>query len=128
VDCSESDIQAMFLKGNFVINGLILWGSNWDGTVDSRLFMHWKLVSYNTLTSPTATRKKTIDSLLGAGYWNKPWVSLMKLFTWTCNPIDGIGSDGTSCKWTAWSNNEALLVDKAFWLIDMDLEWDLVKY
>lgn len=126
-------IRAMYLKGNFIVDGLILWGKDeaweiWKAKINSRLYVHGKIVSYNTLTTPTATRKKTIDNLLGWEYSKYDWVSFMKLFGWSCDPIKGEGTDWTSCKWKSAVGKESQLVDKAFWLIDMDIPWELVNY
>jgi len=125
-----ADIRAMFLKWNFIVNGLILWGLDWNETINSRLYMHGKVVSYNTITAPTANRKATIRAILWlSDAADLPeWVSLTKLFTWSCNAVSWEGSDGTSCKWTSAIDSESQLVDKAFWLIDMDIKWDLVNY
>ena len=128
---SESEIKAMFLKGNFVINGLMLWGATWDDTINHRLYMHGKLVSYNTITVPTANRKRTIASIIGRGWTEDSvpvWTSLSKLFNWSCNAVSWMGTDGTSCKWSSAVGKESQLVDKAFWLIDMDIKSDLIKY
>ena len=126
-------IRAMYLKGNFIIDGLILWGYDeawnlWKAQINSRLYVHGKIVSYNTLTTPTATRKKTIDKLLGWEFSKYDWVSFMKLFGWSCNPVDGYWTDWTSCIWKSAVGKESQLVDKAFWLIDMDIPWELVNY
>jgi hypothetical protein len=53
--------------------------------------------------------------------------SFTKLFWWWCNPVTWEGSDGTSCKWSSAVGKESQLVDKAFWLIDMDLESEIIK-
>ena len=124
------DIRAMFLKWNFIVNGLILWGPDWWSTVDSRLYMHGKVVSYNTLTTPTANRKNTILHILGLPEWTAlpDWISLTKLFNWSCNAVTWEGSDKTSCKWVSSIGSESQLVDKAFWLIDMDIKSELLNY
>ena len=127
---SGGEIRAMFLKGNFIINGLLLGGSEWTGTIENRLYMHGKLISYNTITVPTTIRKATIASIIGRG-WTEANVpeqaSLTKLFWWWCNPVTWEGSDGTSCKWSSAVGKESQLVDKAFWLIDMDLPSEIIK-
>ena len=125
-------IRAMFLKGNFIVDGLILWGYEewfiWKSQINSRLYVHGKIVSYNTLTVPTAGRKKTIDKILGWDYSKYEGVSFMKLFGWSCNPVDGYWTDWTSCRWSSSAWKESQLVDKAFWLIDMDIGSELVNY
>ena len=124
----NSDIKAMFLKGTFIINGLMLGGTTWTGTIDNRLYMHGKLISYNTITVPTTIRKNTIEKIINRQLWTAPeQTSLTKLFSWWCNPVTWEGSDGTSCKWSSAVGKESQLVDKAFWLIDMDLESELIK-
>jgi hypothetical protein len=56
------------------------------------------------------------------------WISLTKLFAWSCDAVSWIGTDGTSCKWSSSVWKESQLVDKSFWLIDMDIWSDLVSY
>lgn len=128
----ESEIKAMFLKGNFVVNWLILWGLDWKGIINNRLYMHGKVISYNTITVPTASRKKTIATIMSDRNWTTEdvpeWISLTKLFGWSCDAVSWIGTDGTSCKWSSSVWKESQLVDKAFWLIDMDISSDLVSY
>jgi hypothetical protein len=132
-----SEIKAMFLKGNFIINGLILGGIDWTETLNSRLYIHGKVVSYNTITVPTINRKKTVASVIGRGWTHewipgwKPfpeWIALTKLFGWSCNAVTWEGSDWTSCKWSTSAWKESQLVDKAFWLIDMEIPGDLVRF
>ena len=92
------------------------------------MYIHGKLVSYNTLTLPTDKRKATIKSIITSNdYSEYTWVSLMKLFTWTCDVVAGTGSDGTWCRWDAsTTNSDDQLIDKAFGLIDVDIPSDLV--
>ena len=120
--------QAYYLKGNFIINGLLLWGSDWTSLFANRMYIHGKLVSYNTLTLPTDKRKETIKNVIPSkNYSEYTWVSLMKLFTWTCDVVTGTGSDDTRCRWDAsTANNDSQLIDKAFGLIDIDIPSDLV--
>jgi len=120
--------QAYYLKGNFIINGLLLWGGDGTELFTNRMYIHGKLVSYNTLTLPTDKRKETIKSIITSNdYSEYTWVSLMKLFTWTCDVVAGTGSDGTWCRWDAsTTNSDAQLIDKAFGLIDVDIPSDLV--
>ena len=122
-DCS----QALFLKGNFIINWLLLWGLDGTETFKNKLYIHGKLISYNTLTIPTEGRKNTIDAIVPKAtepkYWSYSWVALMRLFTWTCDAVGGTGSDGTWCKGASSTDNtDSQLVDKAFWLVDVDFD------
>ena len=127
----SSELKAMFLKGNFVINGLLLWWVTWNEPIKSRLYIHGKLVSYNTITVPNTNRKRTIAYVIGRG-WDENsvpvWTSLTKLFEWSCDAVSWIGTDWTSCKWSSAVGKESQLVDKAFWLIDMDIKSNLIKY
>ena len=128
---TEGEIKAMFLKGNFIINWLILWWTSWTGTINHRLYMHGKLISYNTITVPTTTRKKTIAHIIWRNWTEATvpeWTSLTKLFAWSCNAVSWEGTDWTSCKWSSAVWKESQLVDKAFWLIDMDLPSELITY
>jgi len=122
--------KAHYLKGNFIINGLLLWGSDWTSLFTNRMYIHGKLVSYNTLTLPSDARKETIKSIIGTtdyDYSEYTWVSLMKLFTWTCDVVAGTGSDDTWCRWDAsTANKDSQLIDKAFGLIDVDIPSILV--
>ena len=118
--------KATYLKWNFIINGLFLAGDTGTGTFTNRMYMHWKFISYNTLTLPTPDRLRTINNILWSTVYNNddyPGISLMKLFDWKCDVVEWIGSDWTRCAWEASStNNDSQLVDKAFWLIDMNID------
>ena len=120
------DSKANFLKGNFIINGLFLAGSNGEDKISNKLYIHGKLISFNTFKKPTDQRVSTVMEILG-NLWKAPYkekIGLDQLFSWAC--VLGTGTDGTNCKGLSknerimsWENS-SLLIDKAFGLIDMD--------
>ena len=121
------DSKANFLKGNFIINGLFLAGSNGEDKISNKLYIHGKLISFNTFKKPTDQRVSTVMEILGNKLWKpayKEKIGLDQLFSWAC--VLGTGTDGTNCKGLSknerimsWENS-SLLIDKAFGLIDMD--------
>ena len=120
--------KAGFLKGNFIINGLLLWGNEGLHAIKNKLYIHGKLVSFNTFKEPTEERIRTVQTLLDEVHnWKSEYkekIAIDKLFTWWC-ALD-IGTDGTRCKGLSKQEREAqgklssLLIDKAFGIIDMD--------
>ena len=120
------DSKANFLKGNFIINGLFLAGNNGEDKISNKLYIHGKLISFNTFKKPTDQRVSTVMEILG-NLWKAPYkekIGLDQLFSWAC--VLGTGTDGTQCKGLSknerilsWENS-SLLIDKAFGLIDMD--------
>lgn len=120
------DSKANFLKGNFIINGLFLAGNNGEDKISNKLYIHGKLISFNTFKKPTDQRVSTVMEILG-NLWKAPYkekIGLDQLFSWAC--VLGTGTDGTNCKGLSknerilsWENS-SLLIDKAFGLIDMD--------
>ena len=122
------DSKANFLKGNFIINGLFLAGNNGEDKISNKLYIHGKLISFNTFKKPTDQRVSTVMEILGNNNLWKPSykekIGLDQLFSWAC--VLGTGTDGTNCKGLSknerimsWENS-SLLIDKAFGLIDMD--------
>ena len=121
------DSKANFLKGNFIINGLFLAGNNGEDKISNKLYIHGKLISFNTFKKPTDQRVSTVMEILGNKLWKpayKEKIGLDQLFSWAC--VLGTGTDGTQCKGLSknerimsWENS-SLLIDKAFGLIDMD--------
>ena len=126
VDCANHKCaKANYLKGNFIINGLLLGGEDGKSAIKNKLYIHGKLVSFNTFRQPTVSRISTIQKTLGSKWTDeyRSMVSFDNLFTWRCN-LDR-GSDGTWCKGLSKAEREAagqssILVDKAFGLIDMN--------
>lgn len=82
----------LYLKWNFVINGLIMG----EGTTTFRhkLHLQGKITMLNTPTLPTQGRIDQIMELLWAIY--KPYINLQNVFIRTCG-LSGTGSDNSSC-------------------------------
>lgn len=125
--------RANYLKGNFIINGLLLWGRDGTKTIENKLYIHGKFLSFNTFKQPIEKRITTVKNILGDAHWKdkfKTYIALDNLFTWWCN-LDQ-GSDGTWCKGISKAEREAqgvssLLIDKAFGLIDMNFDNPLFR-
>lgn len=84
-----------YLKGNFIINGIIQ-PSSWSG-IENKLYVHGKLLTLNTHDTPTEKRKSQISSLLERNFIEK-FINYRELFTWRCiDTVNGIASDGTDC-------------------------------
>lgn len=128
------DSRGNFLKGNFIVNGLII-GIKSDASqftpIKNKLVIHGKVASYNTYTTPDDNKKQVIKDILesdGRGNIQEErlkFIGLDQVFKWSCNSATGTGSDGTPCigtdKWTSFITN------KAFSLIDMDLSSPLFQ-
>lgn len=119
-------IKANFLKGNFIINGLIQGDSNSNNEIQRKLIVHWKIASFNTLNTPTNEAHTNITKI-GINLNKK--IRLSEIFTWKCNRKEGIDLDGTPCgKLTEGQDpNKDFLVDKSFGLIDMYFPSKLFK-
>jgi len=85
----------LYLKGNFIINGLIVW---WTPTAKTwfnhKLHVQGKITTLNTPLEPTSGRIGQVNEILWIGY--ESFISLQKVFTRTCG-LKGIASDGTPC-------------------------------
>lgn len=89
--------DANYLRWNFIINGLV--ASHAGTAIQNKLYVHGKFLSLNTYDTPTAERVHHITSLLSAGNFDENLISYRDLFAWRCeNMVQGIASDGTSCK------------------------------
>ena len=119
-------IKANFLKGNFIINGLIQGDSNSNNEIQRKLIVHWKIASFNTLNTPTNEVNTNITKI-GINLNKK--IRLSEIFTWKCNRKEGIDLDGNPCgKPTEGQDpNKDFLVDKSFGLIDMYFPSKLFK-
>lgn len=126
----QGKIKANYLKGNFIINGLIQGESNSDekinGQVQRKLIVHGKIASFNTLNTPTEEVKKNIGKIRIDP--NKK-IGLSEIFTWKCKLKEGTDIDGNSCGQLAEGQdpNRNFLVDKSFGLIDMYFPSKLFK-
>ena len=119
-------IKANFLKGNFIINGLIQGDSNSNNEIQRKLIVHGKIASFNTLNTPTKEVKENIEKI-GIGPNKK--IGLSEIFTWKCKLKEGTDIDGNSCGQLAEGQdpNRNFLVDKSFGLIDMYFPSKLFK-
>ena len=119
-------IKANFLKGNFIINGLIQGDSNSNNEIQRKLIVHWKIASFNTLNTPTNEAHTNITKI-GINLNKK--IRLSEIFTWKCNRKEGIDLDGNPCgKLTEGQDpNKDFLIDKSFGLIDMYFPSKLFK-
>ena len=119
-------IKANFLKGNFIINGLIQGDSNSNNEIQRKLIVHWKIASFNTLNTPTNEAHTNITKI-GINLNKK--IRLSEILTWKCNRKEGIDLDRNPCgKLTEGQDpNKDFLVDKSFGLIDMYFPSKLFK-
>ena len=128
------DSRGNFLKGNFIVNGLIL-GIKSDASqftpIKNKLVIHGKVASYNTYTTPDDNKKQVIKDILesdGRGNIQEErlkFIGLDQVFKWSCNSVTGTGSDGTPCIGT--DKGSSFITNKAFSLIDMDLSSPLFQ-
>lgn len=102
--------KAAFLKGNFIINGLIT--INWNSKLSNKLVIHGKVASLNTLETPSTNQENFIRTI--SNTTGETPIILSELFGRSCNPSSGEGSDETPCK------TDGFITDKAFSLIDMN--------
>lgn len=116
-------IKANFLKGNFIINGLI---QNQGTEITNKLIVHGKIASFNTLQEPNDQTKVKLRNI-GIDTNKKIWLS--EIFTWKCNLKEGIDLNGNPCgKLTEGQDpNKDFLIDKSFGLIDMYFPSKLFK-
>lgn len=92
---STSINQGMYIKGNLIINGLLIWGNSAQKTwFDHKLHLEGKIVSFNSIREPSSQRVGQVTALLGASF--APWINLESTFIWYCG-FDGKGSDLTDC-------------------------------
>lgn len=92
--------MANYLKGNFIINGLLMGNdlNNQASTIKNKLYIHGKVLSFNTFGNVSQQRLNALQKLLGDNLKgaDKKFIPINELFTWSC--ILGVGSDGTWCK------------------------------
>lgn len=102
---SETDVknQGRFLKGNFVINGLLLWWNPWNITwITNKLHLYGKFVSLNTPLTLSSGRKEQVNDILGSSNYDDR-IPFKRTLTWFCG-YNGSWSDWSpSCGWWTWS-------------------------
>lgn len=85
-----------YLKGNIIIDGLILW---WIPKAETgfnhRLHIQGKIALRNTPLEPTQEKRTQIENIFWSNIYNE-FINLQNVFTRTCK-LDGMSSDGTVC-------------------------------
>lgn len=114
-------IKANFLKGNFIINGLI---QNQGTEITNKLIVHGKIASFNTLQEPNVQTKVKLRNI-GIDTSKKIWLS--EIFTWKCNIDTGKDTVGNACGQENDGTSKSFLIDKSFGLIDMYFPSKLFK-
>ena len=115
-------IKANFLKGNFIINGLIQ--NQGTEEITNKLIVHGKIASFNTLQEPNDQTKVKLRNI-GIDTSKKIWLS--EIFTWKCNLKEGIDLNGNPCGQENDGTSKSFLIDKSFGLIDMYFPSQLFK-
>lgn len=115
-------IKANFLKGNFIINGLIQ--NQGTEEITNKLIVHGKIASFNTLQEPNDQTKVKLRNI-GIDTSKKIWLS--EIFTWKCNLKEGIDLNGNPCGQENDGTSKSFLIDKSFGLIDMYFASKLFK-
>ena len=88
----------MFLKWNFIINGLLL--GEWVTAFGHKLHVQGRITTLNTPLMPNQGRITQIENMF---WWSSVYdnfISLQKVFTRECQ-LNGTGSDGSPCT-TGW--------------------------
>ena len=115
-------IKANFLKGNFIINGLIQ--NKGTEEITNKLIVHGKIASFNTLQEPNVQAKVKLREI-GIDTSKKIWLS--EIFTWKCNIDTGKDTVGNPCGQENDGTSKSFLIDKSFGLIDMYFPSKLFK-
>ena len=115
-------IKANFLKGNFIINGLIQ--NKGTEEITNKLIVHGKIASFNTLQEPNEQTKVKLSDI-GINTNKKIWLS--EIFTWKCNIDTGKDIVGNPCGQENDGTSKSFLIDKSFGLIDMYFPSKLFK-
>lgn len=115
-------IKANFLKGNFIINGLIQ--NQGTEEITNKLIVHGKIASFNTLQEPNDQTKVKLRNI-GIDTNKKIWLS--EIFTWKCNIDTGKDTVGNPCGQENDGTSKSFLIDKSFGLIDMYFPSKLFK-
>ncbi len=81
----------LYLKGNIVVNGLIMWGIEW---FNHKLHLEGKITTLNTPLQPTTWRIAQIQNMFGFTITNM--ISLQNVFVRSCK-TNGEWTDGSPC-------------------------------
>jgi len=110
VTTTNSVTKWINLKGNFIINGLIIWAdtSRNKTAFTHKLFFNGKLASLNTPSYASDWRKEQIKNMFASTDYNDR-IRLGKVFTRECNPITWSWNDNgqTPCN-NSWDKNALL--------------------
>lgn len=86
----------LFLKGNFIINGLIVWGTPGDEKwFDHKLHIQGKITTLNTPIEPSTQRISQIETMFWVDIYNG-FINLQNVFTRQCG-LTWSANDGTPC-------------------------------
>ncbi len=102
----------LYLKGNFIINGLLVWWTwPWMETwFTHKLHIQGKITTLNTPLTPAQWRINQVDSLFGNTRYEN-FVNLQNIFVRECG-LNGIANDGTLClTWDITSTTPLVILD-----------------
>ncbi|MCX6824594.1 MAG: hypothetical protein NTY80_00065 [candidate division SR1 bacterium] len=87
--------SGLYLKGNIIINGLIIGGLPGAETgFNHKLHVQGKITTLNTPLEPNEGRVSQIENIFGVNYDN--FINLQKVFVRECG-LNGKGSDASGC-------------------------------
>jgi len=106
--------QWMYLKGTFIINGLILGRNGSTSTwFEHKLYLHGKVYSLNSPSAPAEWRITQIETLFQTNSY-EDLISLQNVFSWYCNPLTGSGSDGIDCSEDQYAGSPLIIIEHDF--------------
>lgn len=87
-----SSLQAVnygnYLKGTIIVNGLVLGKEHLSATsytgILNKLYVHGKLMTFNTYDNPSETRINLVSSVLGVASDYLAYINFRDLFLWRC--------------------------------------------
>ena len=94
---NTGETQWIYLQGNYIVNGLILWTTNNAySPIDAKTFIHGKLTSLSLPSTSYTKREQQIESLFGSEKFNimKWFISLQDVFKRKCNTTTWLGIEG----------------------------------
>ncbi len=91
---AESASQGLYMKGNFIINGLIMPPQS-AIAFNHKLHIQGKITFLNSPLEPTAGKILQVENLFSGDMYDT-YINLQNIFTWNCR-LGGQWSDGTIC-------------------------------
>lgn len=90
----------IFIKGNFVVNGLLMWKDISDSVapIENKVHLLGKVAFLNTPTTPSQWRITQVNNVLWTTIFQDN-INLENVFSRYCD-MSWNGSDGTSCWWS----------------------------